>query len=63
MNPLVRAYLTARLRRLEEAELQRLVEDVRERQHEARPAIQRARAERRARRPQDGPQGFVMVDE
>lgn len=44
-------------------ELRRLAEEVRERQAELRPAMQRARAERKARRRHDGPSGFVMVDE
>lgn len=61
MNPLVRAYLEQRLRRLEEAELRRLAEEVRERQVELRPMLERRRAEEKARRRQDGPTGFVMM--
>lgn len=61
VNPLVRAYLEQRLRRLEDAELRALAVEIREKQAELRPMVERRRAEERARRRQDGPTGFVMV--
>lgn len=63
MNPLVRAYLERRLRQLEEAELRRIAQELHEKQAELRPALERRRAEIKARRRTDGPTGFVMVDE
>ena len=62
MNPLVLAYLERRLRVLRHAELQALADDLREKQAELRPILDRRRAEMQARRRTDGPTGFVMVD-
>ena len=63
MNPLIRAYLERRLRVLQERELRQLAEEVRERQAELRPALERRRAEIKASRRTEGPTGFVMVGE
>jgi hypothetical protein len=62
MNPLVRAYLERRLRILEHRELRDLAARISEQQAALRPMVERRRAEEKARRKQDGPTGFVMVD-
>lgn len=62
MNIVLRLYLERRLERLQRAELRRTCEEAREAQAKLAPLLQRRREQEKARRRQDGPSGFVMVD-
>lgn len=62
MHPLAEAWARDQVRKAELRELRALAETIRRQQAEMRPKFERLRAERQERMRQDGPNGFVMVE-
>jgi hypothetical protein len=62
-NPLALAWAERELARLQRIELHRLADEIRQQQSELAPMRAKAEAMRKSNMRQDGPTGFVMVQQ